>query len=882
MEGGTGGKAAVVRVQEEVGITLNAFPSPAAASLPAEALRRHPLTGGRRRERWHADMLARTEALCRSGFFEILLPAGELVLSRGLRVLLGNVEAQPELDHLGGLAWIPQEERALIAGFWRQAVPGEAFEFQHRIVTAAGQRLVVLHRGMLDAPVDGVSRGVALLQDVTDRQDAERRIQELSSQDRDTGLPNRAALLDQLDAALHAARWVDRGVWLLTIEVPRLAEVAAKMGFSAVDALARALAERLRRSCEPGETLARLNGSVFALFMEAADASDDAQPRRRAAVLLQCLQAPVRVGATDIYSRGFVGVAGFPRDGQSAEELLELAQTARLGLAAGTDIAFFRPEANARVLREMAVESQLGKAVELGELSLAFQPKVDLSSGHVYGAEVLLCWHSTLLGEMDRAEFLPIAERCGLIGCLSGWMLQQACRQAAAWQRAGMAPLRLSINLPAEQLHRPDLARGVSALLQACGIGAQWLGVEVTETALMLDLERAGAVLREIRALGVEISLDNFGTGYSSLSHLRSLPIDVVNIDHSFVHDITRVVEDVSVTRAILNMAHGLRMRVLAEGVETDGQLRLLAANRCDAFQGPWFSAPVPAQALEAMVRAARRLPDCFLTHVKRKRTLLLVDDEDNILSALRRLLRRDGYDIVTATSAAEALQRLAEHDVDVILSDQRMPGMTGVEFLRRAKDIHPATVRMVLSGYTELQSIMDAVNEGAIYRFLTKPWDDTMLRAHVAEAFRHKDMGDENRRLADQVASANADLAQLNTRLEMLLKQQRNRAELLAANAVNLRELMDALPAAVLGVDAEGVVAFVNREAENLLPVGDAMGRPVDEVLGTRLTGSGAVELGGRAYELLCSPVQAQGPASSRLLLLLPKPHAARAAAQS
>jgi diguanylate cyclase (GGDEF)-like protein len=855
---------------------VNVLAPLAIAPTPADDCRLDALKSGRRRAGWHADMLAHTEALCRSGSFEIFLPTGELVLSPGLRALLGEASSQGELDHLDRLAWIPEEERPLIAGFWRQAVPGEAFDFQHRILTASGRRLVVLHRGMLDAPVGGVQRGVALLQDITERHEAERRVHELASQDKATGLPNRVTLLDQLDAALHAARWVEHGVWLLTIEVPRLAEVRAKMGFSAGDTLVRVLGARLRQACEPGETLARLGGTVFALFMEAPCSADPLPPQQRATALLRCLQAPVRLGTTDIYSHGLVGIAGFPADGQSAEELLERAQSARLGLAAGSDIAFFRPEANAQALREMEIESLLGTALERGELTLAYQPKVDLANGRICGAETLLCWHSPALGEVSPQEFLPIAERSGLIGSLSEWVLAQTCHQAAAFMRAGLAPLRLAIKLPAAQLHRPDLARHVADVLQAAGVPPQWLGIDITETALTGDLKHAGATLREIRALGVEISLDGFGIGYSSLSHLHNLPIDVLKIDRSFVHDITRVVEDVSVTRAILSMAHGLHMQVLAEGVETEGQLRLLAANRCDAFQGPWFSAPVPPAELEALVREARCLPDRFLTRVRRRRTLLLVDDEDNILSALRRLLRRDGYDIITAGNAAEALQRLAEQEVDVILSDQRMPGMTGVEFLRCAKDIHPDAVRMVLSGYTELQSIIDAVNEGAIYRFLTKPWDDAMLRAHVAEAFRHKEMADENRRLADQVASANSDLAQLNTRLELLLQQQRDRAELMAANAGTLRELIDALPAAVLGVDAEGSVAFANRQAEALLPPATLLGQPLEQVLGVPLRAAGpaatAVRLDGRPYRLLCGAAPAPCSAQGRLLMLLPQ----------
>ena len=272
----------------------------------------------------------------------------------------------------------------------------------------------------------------------------------------------------------------------------------------------------------------------------------------------------------------------------------------------------------------------------------------------------------------------------------------------------------------------------------------------------MEDSQHAAQVLHALKAIGFEIALDDFGTGYSSLSRLHQMPIDVVKIDRSFVSDVTAATEDASVTRAIITMAHSLQLLVLAEGVENELQLGLLAANGCDLIQGYYFSKPVPADAIETMLREDRRLPEQFMTRSNRGRTVLLVDDEEHILSCLEQLLRGDGYRIVRAHSAAEGLQRLADTPIDVIVSDQRMPGMTGVEFLRRARHLYPSTVRIVLSGFTDLQSITDAVNEGAVCKFLTKPWDNERLRAHVAEAFQQKEMVDENRRLAREGESAN------------------------------------------------------------------------------------------------------------------------------
>jgi CheY-like chemotaxis protein len=379
----------------------------------------------------------------------------------------------------------------------------------------------------------------------------------------------------------------------------------------------------------------------------------------------------------------------------------------------------------------------------------------------------------------------------------------------------------------------------------------------------------------------VEISLDDFGTGFSSLSSLSSLPIDIVKVDRSFVHDVTGSSKDVSVTRAVISMAHGLQMQVLAEGVETEGQLSLLVANGCDKFQGYWFSPPLGPDEFARLVREQKGLPERFVARAKRTRTLLLVDDEENILNALKRLLRRDGYHLITATSAAEGLQRLAEHEVDVIVSDQRMPGMTGVEFLRRAKELYPDTVRMVLSGYTELQSIIDAVNEGAIYKFLTKPWDDERLRSHVAEAFRQKDLADENRRLSREVEAANADLASVNAQLEHLLAQRQDQTALLQASAGSMRELIDRLPAAVLGLDPDGSLVFANGEAERVLPhVDTLMGRTAASVLwpelfdatGRLLLLDRTVMQRDKRLRVMAREISVEGQPRGHVLVLLPE----------
>lgn len=506
-------------------------------------------------------------------------------------------------------------------------------------------------------------------------------------------------------------------------------------------------------------------------------------------------------------------------EGRANAGIAVLQLVARRDGAAEGGVRFFPRALNPPAIRRMALEEGLRHALGGGELSIVYQPQVNLRNGAMTSVEALLRWQSASLGEVLPSEFIPVAEQTGLIVEIGAWVLDQACAQASRWRSEGLDGLRVHVNISAIQLARTDLAREIRALLAEHGLEPALLGVEVTESVLASDVEAAGRSLGALRALGVEVSLDDFGTGYSNLSLLKSLPIDTIKIDQTYVHDLTAAPADVSVTRAVITLAHSLQMKVVAEGVETAAQLALLIANRCDVMQGDLFSPAVPPDRIGELWRDGRSLPAQFIQRPPRERTLLLVDDEENIIASLKRLLRRGGYRIVTALNAAEGLLRLSEVDVDVIVSDQRMPGMTGVEFLRRAKQLYPETIRIVLSGYTELQSITDAINEGAIYKFLTKPWEDDLLRANIDEAFRQKEMADENRRLDNEVRVANLELADVNGKLQRALASQREQVSLAEGQGSGARDALFNVPVPLIGLDAEGMLAFVNAECARLLP---------------------------------------------------------------
>jgi ActR/RegA family two-component response regulator len=296
-------------------------------------------------------------------------------------------------------------------------------------------------------------------------------------------------------------------------------------------------------------------------------------------------------------------------------------------------------------------------------------------------------------------------------------------------------------------MQRADFVADVRRILAAHRLPPQFIELELTESMMSGNIERVRGTMRALKALGLRLSLDDFGTGYSSLTYLRQFPIDTLKIDRSFVRDISTDAGASGVCRAIITLAHQLGMTVLAEGVETAAQVGYLRRNECDFFQGFYFCKPVtPVKALEILRHR-------YLTHEgieqepEGKPTLLLVDDEENILNALTRMLRRDGYRILTATSAEDAFDILGRNAVQVVISDQRMPGTSGTELLSKVKDMYPDTVRIVLSGYTDLAAVTAAINQGAIYKFLTKPWDDADLRLQVRDAFRIAQRQEEGRR---------------------------------------------------------------------------------------------------------------------------------------
>ncbi|WP_167759754.1 EAL domain-containing protein [Massilia horti] len=736
------------------------------------------------------------------------------VIGRGLDVLWGRADREPGANQL--LEYVREQRAGSAVIRIRRKDGSELWSEAHIAPCRDGS--------------GAVSHYVVAHYDATEKRRYEAELEHQATHDALTGLANRTLLAERLRQEMAAAARHGYGLWVLFVGLDRFKLVNDSLGYRAGDEFLRTIAQRLIAAVRTEDTVARLGGDEFVLVLAGRGVghlSIGVVER-----VMDAIARPVTVFGNECFINASAGIACYPHDSVDPEALIECADLAmhRAKEAGRNNYQFYRPEMNHEAQQRLRTERELRAAVERREFVLHYQAQVDLQSGRVVGVEADVRWDHPELGLLHPERFMPVAADTGLVLPIGAWALRAACTQVRQWQLAGHGELRLALNLSLQQFNEPDLLAQVTRVLDQTGLPATQFELELTERMMMQDVERAVEVLEGLRALGVRIAVDDFGTGYSSLAQLKRFPLDALKIDQSFVRTLSRQGAGAAIPDAIIALAHNLGMRVVAEGVDTESQCAQLAANMCDEVQGAIYCEPLDAQAFGALLAEGRKLPANLLRMPKRERTLLLVDDEPNILAALKRQLRGAGLRILTAPGGKEGLALLQTEQVDVIVSDQRMPGMTGVEFLRAVKHSHPETVRMVLSGFTELQSVTDAVNEGAIYKFLTKPWDDTQLRAHILEAFRNKEMADENRRLDIEVRTANQGLAQANRQLEEVLRRQQEQISRTGISLAIVHEALQHVPLPILGLDEEQAVVYANVAAQALFcSDGQLLGSPVE-----------------------------------------------------
>jgi diguanylate cyclase len=447
----------------------------------------------------------------------------------------------------------------------------------------------------------------SLERDVTDRTEgletANKQLRHLATHDSLTSLPNRVLLDDRMSQAIVHAERAGEAFAVCVLDLDRFKLINDSLGHRAGDELLKHVARRLTGAVRNVDTVARLGGDEFVLIVSEARTPADAG--QVADKVLEALQAAVQIGELEIHTSASIGIAFYPGDGTTIETLYAHADAAMYCAKqrGGSSVEFFTSTMNLATEERVRFEADLHHALKLQQFELHYQPKYDASTKRIHSVEALIRWQHPERGMIVPDQFIPLAEESGLIVPIGEWVLREACRQVRVWQDQGLPTLRVAVNISALQFRRLDLVDTVRRALADTGVAAKYLEIELTETAVMSDPEESVDILERLSRMGVVVSVDDFGTGYSSMSYLRRFPIDKLKIDRSFITNVMTSADDASIVQAIISLAHGLRLKVVAEGVETADQVAFLQRLGCDQYQGFYFSRPVNAAGFEAMLR---------------------------------------------------------------------------------------------------------------------------------------------------------------------------------------------------------------------------------------------------------------------------------------
>jgi diguanylate cyclase (GGDEF)-like protein/PAS domain S-box-containing protein len=568
--------------------------------------------------------LALAQKIARLGTWEWDMVNNTISWSDGAYDLLGVPHTTLSYDDFLELIY-PDDREVILTVLNDFITHGGLYTFEHRIVHANGGLRYLCQQG--EVLVDDAGKAISLsgtIQDVTERRLAEEKIAALAFHDALTNLPNRYLLRDRLGQAIKQAQRNERLVAVMFLDLDRFKRINDTLGHSVGDQLLQEIGSRLSESVRTVDTVAhlavdggtitvaRMGGDEFAVLVtELRRVQDVVKIARR---IQETVSRPYWYGAHQLFATLSIGISLYPYDGQEVDVLLKNADSAlHFAKSQGrNNWQFYTESMNAKALERLILESNLLRGLEQKEFVLYYQPLLDLETGRITGMEALARWQHPEQGLIYPNHFIPLAEETGLIVPFVDWTLRTACLANRKFEREGVKPVRLAVNLPSRQFMQKDLKQNIMRILDETGHSPELLELEITEGTIMQNEERSIGMLRQLKDLGITISIDDFGTGYSSLSYLKQFPLDTLKIDRAFLKDLPDDQDNASITMAIIAMAKSLRLRVIAEGVETYRQLEFLKNNGCDEMQGFLFSPAVPANDFLNMLRTGRSLDDLF------------------------------------------------------------------------------------------------------------------------------------------------------------------------------------------------------------------------------------------------------------------------------
>jgi len=687
-----------------------------------------------------------------------------------------------------------------------------------------------------------------------------------------TALPNQLMFYDQARRLIALASRNHQPLGLMIVDIDRFREVNQTLGHISGDELLRQVAGRLSGQIRESDVLGRLGGDVFSILLP--DVGDSQQAGIVARRVVEALIQPVRVEGQDVFATASIGMVFYPQDGHDAHELVSNAELAvRHAKDQGrNNYEFYSPALHVDVRERLLLETDLRNATLRNEFVLHYQPKVSCASGRITGVEALIRWQHPRRGLVPPDQFIPLLEETGLIVQVGRWVLQEACRQTVEWQKAGLDILSVAVNLSARQLQSETLLDEVARTLKESGLKPACLDLEITESMLMHNAEQAIRMLGALKQTGVTLSLDDFGTGYSSLAYLKRFPLDSVKVDRSFVQDIAADSDDASITRAVITMAHHLKLKVVAEGVETAEQLALLISHQCDIIQGYFFSRPLPALEMAELLLGEKTLPANLLRSGARKPMALFVavNGCDEVIS----LLVREGHRVCLADDYDSAMQWFSGNLADVLVCGPPNKSFDAAELIRHAAETQPQCERLMMvdDRAWKHKQVIELASSSLIHRVIHLPVDVSSCRKTIEEALIRRHITDEYSRLSHEVEVAERALCRVEEERQRLAAENKVlHAQEIAGFRV-LQEVVNLMPMPIIGVDENNLLAMLNylaevAFAERGIVLGTALEQVLPEVIG--LNNGAGVDFLGHHYIYRWQEIHLTSESDGRLIFL-------------